>query len=70
MADELKNASDMADIQSSENIYASVRGYIIHAQRQVHSAVHAAMVGLTGISGKPFMMPAVRVIAPPAAGRF
>lgn len=52
MADELKNASDMADIQSSENIYANVRGYIIHAQRQVHSAVNAAMVGAYWNIGK------------------
>ena len=44
MVDELNNVSDKAEIQSSENIYTNVRGYIINAQRQVYSAVNAAMV--------------------------
>ena len=44
MADELNNVNDMAEIQSSDNIYTNVRGYIINAQRQVYSAVNAAMV--------------------------
>ena len=44
MADELNTVNDMAEIQSSENIYTNVRGYIINAQRQVYSAVNAAMV--------------------------
>ena len=44
MTDELNNVNDMAEIQSSDNIYTNVRGYIINAQRQVYSAVNAAMV--------------------------
>ena len=44
MSDELNNVSDMAEIQSSENIYTNVRGYIVDVQRQVYSAVNAAMV--------------------------
>ena len=44
MSDELNNVNDMMEIQSSDNIYTNVRGYIINAQRQVYSAVNAAMV--------------------------
>ena len=52
MTDELNNVSDMAEIQSSEDIYTNVRGYIINAQRQVYSAVNAAMVGAYWNIGK------------------
>ena len=34
----------MTEIQSSEDIYTNVRDYIINAQRQIYSAVNAAMV--------------------------
>ena len=46
MSDELNNVSDKVEIQSSENIYTNVRGYIVDAQRQVYSAVNTAMVGV------------------------
>ena len=71
MTDELNNVSDMAEIQFSEDIYTNVRGYIINAQRQVYSAVNAAMVGACWNIGKTiYDACGERVIVPPTAGRF
>lgn len=41
---EIVKRDELPDDQQSEEAYLSIRGYVIDAQRQVYSAVNAAMV--------------------------
>ena len=41
---ETKSLATMQDNQSAENVYHSVRGYVIDAQRKVYASVNSAMV--------------------------
>lgn len=42
--DEMIKKENLPDNSQSENAYLSIRGHVIDAQRQVYSAVNAAMV--------------------------
>lgn len=44
--DELTKRENLPDSPQSENVYRSIRGYVIEAQGQVYTAVNAAGDGL------------------------
>ena len=67
--EEIVKKDDLPVDQQSEEAYLSIRGYVIDAQRQVYSAVNAAMVTAYWNIGSRFMEFAVRAIVLPTGNR-